>query len=119
MAVTQKRDFYDVLGVSRDSSPDEIKRAYRKSAMKYHPDRGSDDPDTETKFKEAAEAYEVLSNPETRSRYDHYGHAGLSGTTGHDMTTRVTIMSSPALSDKPSVAEWGTGKDRVVRPSRP
>jgi molecular chaperone DnaJ len=86
MAVTQKRDYYDVLGVGRDSSPDEIKRAYRKAAMKYHPDRGSDDPDTEAKFKAASEAYEILSNPEHRSRYDRYGHAGLSGMTGHDFS---------------------------------
>ncbi len=86
MHVAQKRDYYEILGVSRDGSPDEIKRAYRKAAMKHHPDRSSDDPDAETKFKEASEAYEVLSNPDKRTRYDQFGHAGLSGTAGHDFS---------------------------------
>lgn len=70
-------DYYDILGVGRDASDDEIKKAYRKKAMKYHPDRNPDDPDAETKFKRAAEAYEVLSTPEKRQRYDRYGHAGV------------------------------------------
>lgn len=86
MTVTDKRDYYDVLGVSREASPDDIKRAYRKAAMKYHPDRSSDDPDSDAKFKDASEAYEILSNPETRSRYDRFGHAGLSGVAGHDFS---------------------------------
>ncbi|MFH1420071.1 MAG: molecular chaperone DnaJ [Planctomycetota bacterium] len=86
MSVAEKRDYYEVLGVSRDASPDEIKRAYRKAAMKYHPDRGSDVPDAEARFKEAAEAYEVLSESERRSLYDRFGHAGLSGTAGHDFS---------------------------------
>jgi len=84
--VDQKRDYYEVLGVSRDASPDEIKRAYRKAALKYHPDRNKDDPEAERKFKEAAEAYEVLSDPEKRQRYDRYGHRGLSGVQMHDFT---------------------------------
>src|SRR5262245_9292302 len=84
--VAQKRDYYDVLGVSREASPEEIKRAYRQAAMKFHPDRSSDIPDAEDKFKEAAEAYEVLSDAEKRGRYDRYGHAGLSGTAGHDFS---------------------------------
>lgn len=70
-------DYYDILGVNRDASDDEIKKAYRKKAMKYHPDRNPDDPEAETKFKRAAEAYEVLSSPEKRQRYDRYGHAGV------------------------------------------
>ena len=70
-------DYYDVLGVSRDASQREIKKAYRKKAMKYHPDRNPDDPDAEKQFKQAAEAYEVLSSEEKRHRYDRYGHAGL------------------------------------------
>jgi len=86
MSVAQKQDYYEVLGVSRDASPEVVKRAYRKAAMKYHPDRASDVPDSEERFKEAAEAYEVLSNPEKRNLYDRFGHAGLSGTAGHDFS---------------------------------
>ena len=72
-----KRDFYEVLGVSKTVETKEIKRAYRKLAMKYHPDRNSDDPDAEEKFKEASMAYEVLSNEEKRSAYDRMGHAAF------------------------------------------
>ena len=74
MPVAQKRDYYEVLGVSRDAGQDDIKRAYRQAALKYHPDRNKA-PEAEGKFKEAAEAYEVLSDPEKRQRYDRYGHA--------------------------------------------
>lgn len=77
-----KRDYYDVLGVSRNTSADEIKKAYRKLAIKYHPDKNPNDKAAEEKFKEAAEAYEVLSNPEKKQRYDHYGHAGVGGASG-------------------------------------
>jgi molecular chaperone DnaJ len=77
-----KRDYYDVLGVSRNTSADEIKKAYRKLAIKFHPDKNPDDKSAEDKFKEAAEAYEVLSNPEKKQRYDHYGHAGVGGASG-------------------------------------
>src|SRR5438132_569015 len=84
--VARKRDYYEVLGVAREASPDDIKRAYRQAAMKYHPDRNRDDPETEVKFKEAAEAYEVLGDSDKRQRYDRYGHAGLSGTAGHDFS---------------------------------
>lgn len=77
-----KRDYYDVLGVSRSTSADEIKKAYRKLAIKYHPDKNPDDKAAEDKFKEAAEAYEILSNPEKKQRYDHYGHAGVGGASG-------------------------------------
>jgi len=73
-----KRDFYDILGVSKSSSADEIKKAYRKLAIKYHPDKNPGDKEAEDKFKEAAEAYEVLSNPEKKQRYDQFGHAGTS-----------------------------------------
>lgn len=74
-----KRDFYKVLQVARDAKQDVIKRAYRKLALAYHPDRNPNDPTAETLFKEAAEAYEVLSAPEQRKRYDRFGHEGLSG----------------------------------------
>jgi molecular chaperone DnaJ len=79
MASGSKRDYYEVIGVGREASDDEIKRAYRKLAMQYHPDRNAGDAEAELKFKEAAEAYEVLRDPEKRSQYDRYGHAGLNG----------------------------------------
>jgi len=71
----QKRDYYEVLGVSKTATPDEIKKAYRKLAIKYHPDRNPDNKEAEDKFKEAAEAYEVLSNEEKRQKYDQFGHS--------------------------------------------
>lgn len=74
-----KRDYYDVLGVSRSARESEIAAAYRKLAIRYHPDSHPDDPEATEKFKEAAEAYEVLRDPEKRVRYDRYGHAGLEG----------------------------------------
>lgn len=77
-----KRDYYEVLGVTKNSSADEIKKAYRKKAIQYHPDKNPGDKESEEKFKEAAEAYEVLSNPEKRQRYDQFGHAGLGGQGG-------------------------------------
>ncbi|WP_442588503.1 molecular chaperone DnaJ [Pedobacter sp. AW31-3R] len=77
-----KRDYYDVLGIAKNSSPEEIKKAYRKLAIKYHPDKNPNDHTAEDKFKEAAEAYEILSNPEKKQRYDHYGHAGVGGASG-------------------------------------
>ena len=74
-----KRDYYEVLGIEKGASADEIKKAYRKTALKYHPDRNPDNKEAEEKFKEAAEAYDVLSNPDKRARYDQYGHAGMDG----------------------------------------
>ncbi|MEC8817671.1 MAG: DnaJ domain-containing protein, partial [Planctomycetota bacterium] len=78
------RCYYETLSIERTASQDEIKRSYRRLAMKYHPDRNPDDPEAEGRFKEATAAYEVLSDPEKRKRYDQYGHAGLRGTPGHD-----------------------------------
>lgn len=77
-----KRDYYDVLGVAKGASAEEIKKAYRKLAIKYHPDKNPDDKSAEDKFKEAAEAYEVLSSPEKKQRYDQFGHAGVGGAAG-------------------------------------
>lgn len=74
-----KRDYYEVLGVSRDASADEIKKAYRKAAIQYHPDKNPGDKEAEEKFKEAAEAYDVLSNADKKARYDQFGHEGMSG----------------------------------------
>ncbi len=77
-----KRDYYEILEVSKDATEAEIKKAYRQKAIKYHPDKNPDNKEAEEKFKEAAEAYEVLSNPEKKSRYDRYGHAGVGGAAG-------------------------------------
>jgi molecular chaperone DnaJ len=81
-----KRDYYEVLGVGKQASADEIKRAYRRMAMKYHPDKNPNDKEAEAKFKECAEAYEVLSDAEKRQRYDQFGHEGLRGTGMHDFS---------------------------------
>ena len=77
-----KRDYYTVLGVDRSDDEKAIKKAYRRLAMKFHPDRNPDDPEAETKFKEASEAYEVLADPQKRQAYDQYGHAGVEGQAG-------------------------------------
>jgi molecular chaperone DnaJ len=77
--MADKRDYYELLGVSRSASKEEIKKAYRKQALKFHPDRNPGDKAAEDKFKEATEAYEVLSDPQKRQNYDQYGHAGVSG----------------------------------------
>ncbi|MDO4683677.1 MAG: molecular chaperone DnaJ [Lautropia sp.] len=77
-----KRDYYNVLGVGKNASEDEIKKAYRKLAMKYHPDRNPDDPKAEEKFKEAKDAYETLSDTRKREAYDRFGHAGVDGMSG-------------------------------------
>jgi len=73
-----KRDYYEILGVNKSAAADEIKKAYRKVAMQHHPDRNPGDKSAEEKFKEAAEAYEILSDTDKKAQYDRYGHAGVS-----------------------------------------
>lgn len=80
--MSEKRDYYEVLEVPKTATAEEIKKAYRKQAIKYHPDKNPGDKAAEEKFKEAAEAYEVLSDPQKRQRYDQYGHAGMGGASG-------------------------------------
>ncbi len=88
-----ERGYYEILGVGSDASPEEIKKAYRRLALEYHPDRNPDDPQALEKFKEAAEAYEVLGNEETRRRYDLYGKAGLRGVPLHEFSSVDDIFS--------------------------
>ncbi len=80
--MAEKRDYYEVLGVDKNASAEDIKKAYRKKAIQYHPDKNPGDKEAEEKFKEAAEAYEVLSDPQKRQRYDQYGFAGMGGAGG-------------------------------------
>jgi molecular chaperone DnaJ len=91
-----KRDYYEVLGVSREASDQEIKSSYRKLAMQYHPDRNPNNPDAEEKFKEASEAYAVLTDADKRAAYDRFGHAGIGGGGGFDPST---IDLSDVLND--------------------
>ena len=79
-----KRDYYEILELDRSASPEDVKRAYRRAALKFHPDKNPGNKEAEIRFKECSEAYEVLSDSEKRSRYDQYGHEGLRGTTMHD-----------------------------------
>lgn len=98
--MAEKRDYYEVLGVSKTASADEIKSAYRKLAMKWHPDRNPDNPDAKAKFQEASEAYEVLSNPEKRQRYDQFGHQGVNfGPGGFDFGRDFSHFQDVDLGD--------------------
>ena len=94
-----KRDYYEVLGVSRDASVDDIKKAYRKSALKHHPDKNPDNKESEEKFKELSEAYAILSDPEKRNMYDQFGHAGINGSGFRGFGNFEDIFSSDAFSD--------------------
>ena len=85
------RDYYDILGVSKTASSDELKKAYRKVAMKYHPDRNPDNKEAENKFKEAAEAYSILNDENKRSQYDRFGHAGVSSPGGSGFSSQMDV----------------------------
>lgn len=117
MATVEKRDYYEVLGVDRGASLDEIKKAYRKLALKYHPDKNPGDPAAEERFKEAAEAYAVLSDEEKRSRYDRYGHSGVGGMGGFDPGQFADF--GDILGDLFGFGDFfGAGRRRANRPAR-
>ena len=120
--MSEKRDYYEVLGVSKGASESEIKKAYRKLALKYHPDKNPDDASAEEKFKEAAEAYEVLSDPEKKSRYDQFGHAGMGGAGGfgggmnmEDIFSQFGDIFGGAFGGGGSFGGARGGRSRVVR----
>ena len=94
-----RRDYYEVLGVERTADNETIKRSYRKLAFQYHPDRNPDDPGAESKFKEAAEAYEVLQNTDKRARYDRFGHEGVNGQSGFSSTEDIFSHFSDIFGD--------------------
>lgn len=98
--MADKKDYYEVLGVAKDATADQIKSAYRKLAMKYHPDRNPDNPEAKEKFTEISEAYEVLSNPEKRQRYDQFGHQGVNfGPGGFDFGRDFSHFEDVDLND--------------------
>ena len=101
-----KEDYYKILGVEKNASESEIKKAYRKSAIKYHPDKNPGDKEAETKFKQAAEAYEVLGNSEKRAKYDQFGHAAFDGSGGFQFwrgSLGVTVCWFGQCRRRPSV----------------
>jgi len=110
-----KRDFYDVLGVSKSSSQDEIKKAYRKVALKYHPDRNPDDKEAEDKFKEAAEAYDVLGNEEKRRKYDQFGHQAFGAGAGGGGQRRQTKGSNLRIKVKMTLEEIADGVEKKIK----
>ncbi|MBK5259591.1 MAG: molecular chaperone DnaJ [Thermoanaerobaculia bacterium] len=117
MATTEKRDYYEVLGIERGAGLDEIKKAYRKLALKHHPDKNPGNPDAEERFKEGAEAYGVLSDDEKRARYDRYGHQGMGGMGGFDPNQFADF--GDILGDLFGFGDFfGTGRKRTTRPAR-
>lgn len=118
MAVA-KRDYYEVLGVGRNASQEELKSAYRRAALRYHPDRNPGDKEAEEKFKEAAEAYSVLSDPQKRAVYDRYGHEGLSGAAAPSFDPTVFADFSDILGDLFGFGDlFGGTRRRRTRPQR-
>jgi molecular chaperone DnaJ len=114
-----KRDYYEVLGVEKKASADDIKRAYRRLALKYHPDKNPNDKEAEGKFKECAEAYEVLSDTEKKQRYDQYGHDGLRGSGVHDYSHMNVNDISDMFGDMfGDLFGGGRRSGRSQRPSR-
>jgi molecular chaperone DnaJ len=119
MATTEKRDYYEVLGVVREASVDDIKKAFRRLAVKYHPDKNPNDTTAEERFKEAAEAYEVLSDQEKRARYDRYGHAATNGMGGGGFDPSHFSDFTDILGDLFGFGDFfGTGRRRATRPAR-
>lgn len=120
-----KQDYYELLGISKDASPAEIKKAYRKMAVKFHPDKNPDDKDAEEKFKAAAEAYEVLSDPDKKARYDQYGHAAFDGAGGFggggmnmdDIFSQFGDIFGSAFGGGGFGGFGGGGRQRVVKGS--
>ena len=113
-----QHDYYEILSVSKESTLDDIKRSYRKLAMKYHPDRNPDDKEAEKSFKRCAEAYEVLSDSQKRSLYDRHGHAGLRGTSGHDFSHMNTGDIFSMFEDIFGGAMGGAGRRNGQRSGR-
>jgi molecular chaperone DnaJ len=117
MATTEKRDYYEVLGVERGAGLDDIKKAYRKLALQYHPDKNPGNAEAEEKFKEAAEAYGVLSDEEKRGRYDRFGHSGVGGSGGFDPNQFADF--GDILGDLFGFGDFfGGGRRRSSRPTR-